>query len=296
MMKQLLSWLLLSTTVVPPLFAQAPSKQAPLAHQVIPPSPTAASLGVYGAIGVGYYNGTPDINIPLYTLHGRSIDLPLSLQYNASGTKAADVASWVGLHWSLSAGGVITRTVRGMDDFKDNAGLKVGYYNAPAFPATTLWDRSRVVENKDLSEADRVYYNELAAGTRDGDPDIYCYNFGPYSGKFLLGKRQDGSPVFVDERNNLQIDYTGQWRITDAKGYQFLFDQVETADNYSYSSDSDPAPNDIALSDLTYQADGLVTTAWYLSTITAPTGETMQFEYTPGKVLGCSASRKKKMI
>jgi hypothetical protein len=33
--------------------------------KVIPPSPTAASLGVYGNFKVGYYSGTPDITIPI---------------------------------------------------------------------------------------------------------------------------------------------------------------------------------------------------------------------------------------
>ena len=36
--------------------------------KVIPPSPTAASLGVYGDMPVSYYTGTPDVSVPIYEI------------------------------------------------------------------------------------------------------------------------------------------------------------------------------------------------------------------------------------
>ncbi|MEJ0034332.1 MAG: hypothetical protein WDO15_30130 [Bacteroidota bacterium] len=76
---------------------------------VVPPSPNAASLGKYGDIPVGYHTGVPNISIPLYELKEGDVNLPVSLSYHASGVRVAEVASWVGLGWSLNAGGVITR-------------------------------------------------------------------------------------------------------------------------------------------------------------------------------------------
>src|SRR6187402_2739427 len=79
-------------------------------------SPTAASLGKYGDIPVGYHTGVPDISIPLYTVTAGSLKLPIGLSYHASGLKVQEPSSWVGAGWTLNAGGAITRTVVGAPD------------------------------------------------------------------------------------------------------------------------------------------------------------------------------------
>src|SRR6476660_9420767 len=79
-------------------------------------SPNAASLGKYGDIPISYNTGTPQISIPIYTAESGSVKLPVSLSYHASGLKAGETASWVGAGWSLSAGGMITRSVMSAPD------------------------------------------------------------------------------------------------------------------------------------------------------------------------------------
>jgi hypothetical protein len=81
-----------------------------------PPSPNANSLGVYGEIPVNYYNGLPEINIPIYKIGTRDIELDISLSYHAGGIRVDDEASWIGLGWSLNAGGVITRVIKNKED------------------------------------------------------------------------------------------------------------------------------------------------------------------------------------
>src|SRR5262245_60995359 len=78
---------------------------------VIPPSPVAASLGKYVEQPVGLYNGIPQVDIPIYTIQAANLSLPISLSYHASGIKVSEMASNIGLGWSLNAGGVITRSV-----------------------------------------------------------------------------------------------------------------------------------------------------------------------------------------
>jgi hypothetical protein len=94
-------------------------------QRIIPPSPNAASLGQFGDIPVSYYSGIPEITIPIYTIKCGCITLPISLNYHASGIKVAQESGWVGLGWSLFAGGVITRTVCGYDDF---GSYPIGFY------------------------------------------------------------------------------------------------------------------------------------------------------------------------
>ena len=80
------------------------------------PSPTASALGKYGEISVGMYTGIPSIAIPIYTIKADDIELPISLSYHAGGIKLEERASNVGIGWSLNAGGVITRSIRGLPD------------------------------------------------------------------------------------------------------------------------------------------------------------------------------------
>src|SRR4051812_33064506 len=85
--------------------------------KIVPPSPTAASLGVFGNNSKGTYNGVPEISIPIFQTDAAGQSINISLSYDASGVRPTQDASWVGLGWSLAyGGGVITRTVRGQDD------------------------------------------------------------------------------------------------------------------------------------------------------------------------------------
>ena len=42
-------------------------------------SPNAANLGQYGQVPVNYFNGLPEISIPLTTFKAKDYDLPISL-------------------------------------------------------------------------------------------------------------------------------------------------------------------------------------------------------------------------
>ena len=93
---------------------QDTQEQDPLEVKILPPSPNTASLGKYGEVPVGLYTGIPQISIPLTSIQDGSLSVPISLSYHAGGVRVEEIASWVGLGWSLNAGGVITRQVRGI--------------------------------------------------------------------------------------------------------------------------------------------------------------------------------------
>src|SRR5688572_15419939 len=88
----------------------------PINIQVVPPSPNASSLGKFGDVPVGLYTGTPSIGVPIFDINGRELSVPIALSYHAGGIKVEEVASNVGLGWSLQAGGMISRTMRGEPD------------------------------------------------------------------------------------------------------------------------------------------------------------------------------------
>jgi hypothetical protein len=108
--RNVLATALLAVVFSWPLSAQTAS------NRVTAPSPTAASLGQFGDVPVSLYTGTPNIEIPIHELAGRTLSLPISLRYSGGGLKVEDVGGWVGMGWALNAGGVITRTIRGTAD------------------------------------------------------------------------------------------------------------------------------------------------------------------------------------
>jgi len=97
-------------------FAQTYHEQLTNLKNLTPPSPEAASLGKYGETPISLYTGIPQISIPIYELKRRSISVPISISYHASGVKVGEIASSVGLQWALNAGGIITRSVAGLPD------------------------------------------------------------------------------------------------------------------------------------------------------------------------------------
>ncbi|MEZ5045294.1 MAG: RHS repeat-associated core domain-containing protein [Saprospiraceae bacterium] len=88
------------------------------AQQVaLPPAPEAAAMKEYVDVPVNMYSGIPEMSIPIHAIQGREITVPITLSYHANGIRVAEEATWVGLGWNLSAGGMITREIRDKDDF-----------------------------------------------------------------------------------------------------------------------------------------------------------------------------------
>lgn len=176
--------------------------------KVIPPSPDAAALGKYGSTPVGLHTGIPSISIPLYTVKSGGLELPISISYHASGIKVNEIASWVGLGWSLNAGGVVTRSVVGKSD-------DVGFWNLSAKNATQL------------IESDYHYMKAIADGG-DGESDYYFFNFNDRSGKFIYKQNNSVTPFQIPQ-TPLNIKFvTGRFEVLDEMGTKYIFGQIET--------------------------------------------------------------------
>ncbi|MBB5620112.1 YD repeat-containing protein [Pedobacter cryoconitis] len=164
-------------------------------------SPNAASLGKFGDIPVNYHTGIPQINVPLYTIKDGTLEMPISLSYHAGGVKVAEQASWVGAGWALNAGGVITRSVRGIPDEARNTNRgEKGHLEDYGFNSFYLQtETSDPLKNFNYSD------RQVADGIYDAEPDLFSFNFDGYSGKFYFN--DDRKPVLVSGNENLKIDY-----------------------------------------------------------------------------------------
>ncbi|SCW65897.1 hypothetical protein [Mucilaginibacter sp. NFR10] len=247
--------------------------------KVIPPSPTSASLGNFGNNSKGTYNGVPEITIPILNTRAGGQKINIALSYDASGTRAAQDASWVGLGWSLAfGGGVITRTVRGLDDLYSG-----GYHFTQALPTDT--QLQNFYNSNGFSDTDgslRAYLMSVRNGLMDTEPDIFTYSFGDNNGKFVFDKTVSGSGVLQLESTNAKITYLNPgWKIIDGDGNNYYFNAQETATDYSLSTDHE-ITYDAGINDLTDEnlnRHGIVT-AWYLDSIVTATSQKIIFSYT----------------
>lgn len=179
-----------------PVFGQS----VPSLPNNIPPSPTAAALGQYGEIEVGHYTGTPNIQVPLYTISQNGFDFNLGLSYQTVGLRYLDEASNVGLGWSLNVSGVITRSVKYVEDFMPGQ----GYYQVP--PGST-------------------------SPTRDLEPDIFYYNVNGKSGKFIIvysaTKGYEVKFLKKEEDIRIELDANQNFILTTNDGVRYEFFKKE---------------------------------------------------------------------
>ena len=134
-----------------------------------PQPPDAAAFQKVNFIPVSNYTGRANIGVPIYTIKSGSMSVPISLSYNTSGVKVSDMASNVGLNWSLNAGGMISKMTKGMDDFYP---LR---YSGNSKPSGG-W----------LSYTNGTSYAKRVGIYQDAQPDIFSVNAPGISTKYIF--------------------------------------------------------------------------------------------------------------
>ncbi|MEI9917649.1 MAG: hypothetical protein WDO14_02480 [Bacteroidota bacterium] len=227
---------LLTVTLLPLVYVSTANAQVlPGAPNPIPKSPNVEALDKYGDYSVGLHSGIPDISIPIYTVKSGELTVPITLNYHASGVKPTDVASWVGMGWSLSTGGTISRSIRGAND---EGGTYLTHAITP-YPTTC---------------ANYSYLNDIVNGAIDADPDIYSYSVPGKRGKFF--KLYNSTTPLLVPYTPIKITWPGssEYDIVDESGvsYRFGTGSLGTA------------------TEGTYFDNGSGTTAWHLMDMIAP--------------------------
>ncbi|MEL7252172.1 MAG: hypothetical protein AAFO03_27410, partial [Bacteroidota bacterium] len=253
-------------------------------QNVIPPSPDAASLGQYGNTSVSYFTGEANINIPLQGIGGKFVASPISLSYSANSIKVATVPSWVGLGWTLQAGGVITRSAQGMPDTYNFFTWKNQY------PELSDALDPDVILHCNNQYQRRKLHNRVAAGDIDLKPDVFYFNFPGGSGSFIF---DDEKNMILRDRTDLLIEpsWNGNdlqsFTITTVNGIQYVFGGGVTNGIIEHTEHTSGI-DDTAGSDQAIEPqDGnpkyfSFNSAWYLISITSPgNAETITYHYDP---------------
>ena len=237
----------------------------------VPKSPNAAALEKFADVPVGHYTGIPNISVPICNLKSRSLSVPISLSYHYTGFKPNEIPSWVGLGWSLNAGGAITRTVQGRPDE-----LPGGYHDCVGSIKTSYDHYNNLTEWN--------FLKDISYGNKDGQPDIYNLNVGGYTGKFYLEKTSTGAFIahlipYQDIKIEVPTDFkNGIWKITTPDGNRYEFGGNVTDDQGVTTflreltmSESRPASGQgtVTFDQLNISQH---TSAWFLKRIVSPNG------------------------
>ncbi|WP_420571924.1 hypothetical protein [Kordia sp.] len=249
---------------------------------VIPQAPEVASLLRYSEVPVSYYNGIPNIGVPIYTLQGRELAAPINLSYHAGGHRVTEESSWVGLGWNLSAGGQISRTVKGYPDDGGEYGFITNPYTVDHIKLVCDLDPS--VANDPHSCA--YYTGQQAIDLRfDYEPDDFNYSMFGQSGRFMFNQERDAANPkgeivqFPNKNVVIQPIYTNYkitgWTIIDTNGitYQFAVGNIfHVADTFqSIAGQIELSPED-------GEGNTYIET-WDLVSVTSPNGDVITLEY-----------------
>ncbi|MBK1442739.1 RHS repeat protein, partial [Parapedobacter sp. ISTM3] len=248
--------------------------------RVIPPAPEAAALFKSTEIPVSLTTGLPSITVPIYTVRLDGFELPITLKYNSSAIRVDELASSVGLGWTLEAGGMVSSAVHGMPDFDPVTGSMTV---TPDYPENRALDpkvtlvSGQFVRNGDYEWSMAVTGNQAINSQAppqpllDTEPDIFYYSFGGRSGKFFFGRDRKPHPIPYEP---IAIVKTGDvFTITDESGNRFIFDKQEfsTAYNSGFSNHIRFSAGSNTVTNISY----------YLGSIITPKGEQISFEYEP---------------
>lgn len=238
-------------------------------------TPDKMALHLYGKIPVSLYTGTPQIEIPLDTIHDRSLILPMAISYHSGSVKPDTHPGILGLGWSLILGGSITREKNGeIDEYKEN-----GQSYFKMHEIMELAGKSRNSNDSLVRISSELYYNI------DTQPDQFNFSCPGGSGFFMMDK-------------------DGNWRVNSDKtfkvlGYSTFLQQGQMINKYIEFN-----PNHVNITSFTligedgskyifgedeaidwsidFNSQGTrnwYSTAWHLKTIIHPNGDKIEFIY-----------------
>lgn len=232
----------------------------------LPPAPNAASLGKFGDIPVSEFTGSAAVSLPLYNIKVGSLNLPVTANYHTGGIKVEEIASDLGLGWALTTGGVISKTIRGMED-----NLPGGYLYNNGESAIKV----KQFANGEMTDTEAQNFQYLVAkGYLDTEPDQFTFNFSNFSGKFVYNSNLD---IVVHPYENLKIVETSTgFKITAPDGIKYIFEDIETTNVITKTAKN---------GSINPYIDGYqYTSSWYLTKIITPGGEEVNYTYFSLKI------------
>jgi YD repeat-containing protein len=263
-------------------------------------SPDVYTFEKYNLNPANHHVGKLDISIPIFTISAGNINYPLNLAYNFGGIKVDQLASDVGLGWSLSSA-LITRTVYQDNDFDDtgSSGLQPDF--ATVFPAGYS-DHAASTQNGWSGKVGYMLQNQIHQvidnfhKSVDFLPDVYNFYSSGYSTRFFFDTyhtikevNPKGTRISYVKQRIGKLTNRGHFNVFTYmwEPYVDLYTQdlvsiiITTNDGITYTfSDCDYSMNQRLLEDSTPYISPPQVSAWHITQIEdTKTGKKVNFEY-----------------
>lgn len=199
-----------------------PTQSSTPASRMIPLSSGQSSVIQSVDYPVAYSLGQAALTIPLYTVKQGDLEVPITLSYQGSGIKVDEIASPVGLGWTLNAGGSVVRQINGSVDTTPNKG-SIASMNASGSSSGGTGEVT-------LTQA-------INAITGDAFRDKYYYGFPGGGGNFIIGQNGFNNDTITfspkaDEKGDGKS--VGRFVIQNPYGVTHYFEDHDTMVMYDY--------------------------------------------------------------
>ncbi|MCM1503125.1 MAG: RHS repeat-associated core domain-containing protein [Bacteroidales bacterium] len=163
--------------------------------------PEASGLGEYGEVPVSHFTGIPNISVPLYEIRYGDYTIPVTADYHLASVRPGTPPGSLGIGWTLQAGGVISRTVRGVyDEKKASTGSGNGFYWNTAGLKSVSTDGFGC-----FAEQTRDFLqSETPEGWHELSADEFSFSFLGYSGNFYIN--EDGGWSVVSD-SDIKVEF-----------------------------------------------------------------------------------------
>ena len=277
--------------------------------QVQRPAAETQAVCDFAEIPVDLHTGRVNIAIPLYTVQHGDIRIPITLAYHGGGIRVSDECGAVGLGWTLQVGGVVSRIVHGLpDDMYDTSNKIAGYNKLQQLTLTntlhdfdgyinlvrhrkpglehTRWVAPPILDTE-LYEMDMMskYGTAYDDGHFDTSPDNYIFQVQNLSGAFV-NKR---GKIILQTNSGCSLTQPDafSYEVQDADGFRYVFSERERQE-YRYKVgygwemvDWETKP----------EHKYVYPSAWWLSRIVSPAGDTAVFRYAEQKIVHKTPTR-----
>jgi len=222
--------------------------------EVLPNAPNTAAIEKFGGVDIEMNTGVVKKMIQLRPFTSGKVTVPLSLGFSSMGLKVNEHPTRVGVGWHFSGAGLISRVIYGNDD------LIAERYVPNVF----------IQPNEEETYTTTYAYKLNNEGNRDASPDIFNYNFGQFSGKFIFENNGTIRPLLA---TNVKFFYnpspqsSGEWKF-----------KAITPDGTQYFFGASGAVESTKIGATRFFND-YIPNAWHLNKIIDPLGNVINFLY-----------------
>ncbi|MDY8136928.1 hypothetical protein [Aquimarina sp. 2201CG5-10] len=196
-------------------------------------SPEAAALTKHGNTPVSLYTGTPQISIPLYQHLGKEFNLPVQLSYDAQGIKVEQQATWVGLSWSLTIGGRVTRITNGMPDDYISSDYQTIFTPEVRTKMLQYGAEERYFDTEQEVMDYFTFLENVSDNRKDIEQDYFTVSAPGLNEMVVIDLTTMEARSLKNPRTKITYTRSGaiqSWTITNDTGTKYYFETKETTD------------------------------------------------------------------